>query len=223
MKRVIVIWLGLAGVLLAGGITFPETTKEVKAGLEDTSAKLDFPFTNKGDKPVVIKEAKGACSCVIVAIAREKTVYAPGESGVIHATFDFGDVTGAVEKDVLIYLEGDPEAAPSYHLTLKVNIPLVIAVEPKTVKWDTAEAAETKTIQITMMGKKPIHISSVSTGSKDFTYDLKTIEDGKSYALAIKPKATDGQHLAVFRLETDSESKLHRVQQAFALVKKAGH
>ncbi len=212
------VWLGLAGILSAGGLTFPETVKEMNPGLGETKVTAEFPFTNQTDKTVVVKETLGDCSCTSIQISGGKSAYAPGESGIIRLNFDMGTFWGKVEKGASIWLEGDPKDAPSQRLTLKVNIPILIEMEPKTVKWELGQTAEPKTIKFKMNGDKPVHIKSVTPSTENFNQELKTLEEGRSYELVITPKDVQKKALAVFRVETDCELPNHRVQQVFALV-----
>ena len=149
-----------------------------------------------------------------------KRVYAPGESGTIRANFDMGNFSGTVDKDVSVWLAGDPEASPSQHLTVRVHIPILIELEPKTVKWATNGELKPQTFQIKMNGEKPIHISNVGASGQDFTHELKTIEDGKRYELIVTPKSLQKPALGIFRIQTDCEIQKHSMQQAFAVVAK---
>lgn len=219
MKSAIGCWLGLAGFLSAGSLTFPEKMMELSPGLEQSTVSADFKFTNETDKPVTIAKYDGGCSCLSVQIAGGKRVYAPGESGVLRANFDMGTFAGTVDKNIAVWLDGDSANEPSEHLTVRVKIPVLIELEPKTVKWEIGESATPKSIQIKMNGDKPIHISSVSAStSQTFDHEVKTIEDGKHYELVVTPKSVSAKGLAIFRIQTDCEIQKHSLQQAFAVV-----
>ena len=218
MKRVIAVWLGVAGMAFAGKLTFPEPVKELKAGPDETKVKVDFPFTNSTDKTVVVKETVGDCSCTSIEISGGKTAYEPGESGVIRLNFDIGAAVGKVEKGASIWVDGDPKDAPSQRLTMKVDIPVLVEMEPKTLKWHVGQEMEAKTIKFQMHGDKPIHIKSVTPSTENFIQELKTIEDGRSYELVVTPKNLKSKALSIFRVETDCEVSKHRTQQVFAVV-----
>ncbi len=220
MKSAIGLWFGLAGFLSAGGFTFPEVLKEINPGLDATKVSADFKFKNESDKPLTITKYDGGCSCISVQVSDGKRIYAPGESGVIRANFDMGNFSGTVDKHISVWLEGDGPNEPSQQLTVRVNIPVLIELEPKTVKWTIGGEAESKKIQIKMNGEKPIHISSVSPSTETFTHELKTIEDGKRYELVITPKTVEASGLSIFRIQTDCEIQKHSMQQAFAVISK---
>ncbi len=220
MKRVIGLWLGFAGFLSAGTLTFQETEKVVNATPADSAISVDYAFTNNTGKPVTLDRATGNCSCTSVDISGGKTSYAPGESGVLRANFDIGNFQGGVDKIITVWLDGAPESKPSQQLKLRVNIPVLIEMEPKSVKWDIGESPEAKKVEIRINGEKPIHVLSVSASRPDFTHELKTIEDGKRYELIVKPVKTEAPGIAIFKVVTDSAIERQKTQQAFAVVKR---
>jgi hypothetical protein len=220
MKRTIGLWLAMAGLLSAGSLTFNETLQELRPDPDEAKVSADFKFTNKSDEPVVINRFDGGCSCVSVQISEGKRVYAPGESGVIRANFDMGTFSGTVDKVVSLWLEGDAEDAPSQKVTLRVHIPVIVEVEPKTVKWDIGQKPEAQTVKISMKGDTPTRILKVNTNSEVFSHQLKTIEEGRQYELILTPGSTEKAILGSFRLETDSAVKRQAIQQVFAMVKR---
>lgn len=54
--------------------------------VEDDRQLLRVPFTNVGDKPLVVLEVRTSCSCTTVEYARGKIL--PGERGVLNVTVD---------------------------------------------------------------------------------------------------------------------------------------
>lgn len=59
----------------------------------------EFTFTNKGELPLVISQAKGSCGCTGVEYPKEPIL--PGQSGLIKATFNAA-VVGAFNKSVTV-------------------------------------------------------------------------------------------------------------------------
>lgn len=208
----------MGGLLSAGSLTFQESLKELSPDPNETKVVVDFKFTNKTDKPVNITRFDGGCSCVSVQLSDGKRVYAPGESGVLRANFEVGTFSGTVDKVVALWLEGDPEDTPSERVTLRVHIPVVVEVEPKTLKWKIGEKLEPQTVKITMNGDKPTHILEVNGNSDAFSHQLKTIEDGRKYELVITPNSTEATKLGGFRIKTDSSVTRQAIQQVFAMV-----
>jgi len=221
MKFVIGIWLGIAALVQGAGLEFTELLKEVNAAADAATLTVDFNFTNKGDKPVTITKSDPGCSCLKLQISGGKLKYAPGESGVVRATFEMGNFSGTVDKVVALWIDNDPADHPSMKLTVRVHIPVLVALEPKTVKWDIGAKPAPQTIQIRMAEGKPIRVTGVKSSSDAFSCELKTLEEGKKYDLVVTPLAMDVPGMSVIRIETDSEVSKHKVQQAFAVVRKS--
>ncbi len=209
-----------AGFLQAEGLEFDEKIVSIKAPPDAKVVTAEFKFSNAGGAPVTIKKHDASCSCMTVEISGGKLTYQPGEGGIIRANFDMGNFSGSVDKTVLLWVNDDPQNQPSVQLTTRVEIPVLVALEPKTLHWDIASKPETKVIRLTMRHDKPVHVKSVSSASEAFGHELKTIKEGEEYELHITPKEIEVPGLAIFRIETDCEIARHRTQQAFAVVRR---
>jgi hypothetical protein len=216
----LVIWLSLFAVLHAGKLEFKETFKDVHAPADVNSVAAEFEFTNKTDKEVSISKYESTCSCMAVGVKGGKLRYAPGESGLIRAEFDMGNFSGEIDKIINLYLDDAPLDKPSVKLTVRVHIPVLINLEPKTLKWDLAGKGEPQTIKITMNHTKPVKVTKITCSSEAFKTELKTVSEGKVYDLVVTPVAVDKPSLAILRLETDCDIAKHRTQQGFAVVRK---
>ena len=214
------IWLSLCALGQAGTLEFKKTSQELHAPADAKVVSADFEFTNKTDKPVSVSRYESTCSCMAVKIKDGKLRYAPGESGLIRAEFDMGNFSGEVDKVVALWLDDAKTDKPTLSLTVRVHIPVLIALEPKTLKWDLGGKAEPQVIKITMNHSKPIKVTSVTSSSDAFKTQLKTVEEGKSYELSVTPDGTGTPGLAIFRVETDCDIAKHRLQQAFGVIRK---
>lgn len=219
MKTIFPFWLATV-LALSAALEFPEPLKEIHAPLDAAKVTAEFSFSNTGDKPVTIRKYDSGCSCMGLRVKDGKLRYAPGESGLLQADFELGNYIGTVDKAIAIWLDDDPTAQPSLKLTVRVHIPVLVALDPKTLHWDLGGDAAPKTIRVTMNGERPTHVTSVSSSSAAFKPELKTIEEGKVYEVTVTPAAIDTPGLAILRIETDSESPKLRLQQAFAVVRK---
>lgn len=218
MKFAISLWLAIAAVTHAAGLDFKSPIQDVKAPADALTVTADFEFTNTGDKPVSIAKTDSGCSCLSVQVSGGKLKYAPGESGIVRATFEMGNFSGTVDKVIALWLDSDPPDKPSQTLTVRVHIPVLVALEPKTVKWEINGKPEPKTIQIRMAEGEEIRVLSVKSSSSGFSFDLKTLEEGRKYDLVVTPLAIDAPTLAVVRIETDCKVARHKTHQAFAVV-----
>lgn len=219
MKTVCGIWLILTAFLQAG-LDFPATLKEVHAPADAQTVTADFEFTNNSDQNVTVAKVDPTCSCISVKIKDSKLSYAPGESGLIRAEFEMGNFSGTVDKVVAVWLGNDPADKPSVALTVRVHIPVLVSLEPKTLKFDLGGKGEPQSIRIQMNHSTPIHVTSVNSSSEAFKQEFKTIEDGKSYELIVTPVDTKSPGLAIMRVTTDCDIAKHQIQQAFAVIRK---
>lgn len=202
----------------ASNLKFEEPVHEAHIGLEATEIVHEFKFTNSGSKSLKIRDADAGCSCLAVEFLNSKSTYAPGEPGVLRATFQVGSFQGTVEKVIQIWLDGDPDEKPSSQVTLRLHIPTAISLEPKTLKWTVNDPPETQTMRVVMNHEKPIHITSVTTSNLDFTTEIVPVKKGESYDIRVTPSSTASAGLAVIRIETDLDIEKHRVQQGFAAI-----
>jgi hypothetical protein len=221
MKFACGIWFALISLIHGVGLDFPTTLKEIHAPADSKTVTADFTFTNNSDKAVVVAKYDSTCSCMAVTIKNGKLRYASGESGVVRTEFSMGNFSGTVDKVVALWLDQDSADKPSLVLTVRVHIPVLVALEPKTLKWDLNGKAEPKTIQITMHHEKPIRVIAVNASTEAFKHEIKTIDAGKSYALIVTPTATQVPSLCIFRIETDCNLEKHRIQQVFATVRRS--
>lgn len=97
--------LTLLGIVVAAMAITPPTISWDKKVLEVGEVKkgesidLVFTFTNDGESPVQILEAKGSCGCTKISYTDE--AIEPGKSTKIMATFSSGKL-GAFSKSVTV-------------------------------------------------------------------------------------------------------------------------
>lgn len=218
MRTAAVFFLVLTVFAQASALEFKATLKEQHASADAKSVTADFEFTNKTAKTVTVSKCESACTCVAVKIRGGKLLYAPGESGVIRTEFELGNFSGVVDKMVALWLDNDPEESPSVRLTVRTHIPVLVSLEPKSVKWDLNGKAGPKSVKITMSDDKPVQVISISCTSKAFKHELKTIESGKIYELVITPQDLKTPEFGRFAIETDCGIPKYRSQQVFASV-----
>lgn len=221
MKFAISLFLAIPALVQAASLEFKELVKEVNVPMDATTVTTEYNFTNTSDKPVSITKSDPNCSCLKVEISGGKLKYAPGESGVIRTTFDVGNATGTVEKAVALWLDNDPPDKPSLHLQVNIHIPVLVAIEPKTLSWEMGGKSEPKTVHITMAEGNAIQVISSKSSNPAFNCELKTVEKGSKYELVVTPTSMDSPGIGVIRIETDSKIEKQKTQQAFAVVRKA--
>jgi Protein of unknown function (DUF1573) len=80
-------------------MTFDQTTIDYGTIEKGAEPIRKFKFTNTGNEPLIIKEAKGSCGCTVPTYAKEPIM--PGESSVIEVRYDTQRV-GAFQKQVTL-------------------------------------------------------------------------------------------------------------------------
>lgn len=221
MKFLIQFFLVLQCLPLAASLSFEEELIEVHADPNTQTVSKDFKFSNGGPETVTISEADAGCSCVSVKVSGGKLTYAPGEAGVLRATFELGSFQGAVDKPINVWLKGDPDDKPSSTVVLRVHIPQMITIEPKTLKWEAGKDVEPLIMDVKMDYEKPIHVTSIASSNTSFAVKLIVLKEGEHYQVEVTPTGSEPSGLSVIRIETDLEVEKQRIQQGFAVMKPA--
>lgn len=221
MKLLLLSLFGLT-LSLRAELVFDALKKDIHADPGALRISCDFMFENKGAKTVRVERYESTCSCMSVEINQGgKVEYAPGEKGILRANFNMENFVGDVDKNVLIWMEGDEEAKPSIVLVVQVHIPVLVDIQPRTLEWEGSAPWEAKTMKITMKHTEPIRILETRMGNPSYHTELKTIEEGKSYELLVqpldKPDAPPG--MAVVHFETDCKIDKQKKQMAFFVVR----
>ncbi len=222
--RTLLIILGLLSQLTWAKLEFDAELVEVEAAADAKDAQIDFKFTNKGDKPVFISHIDPDCDCLEIMAKGGTTLpdkrirFRPGEEGVIRSQFKIGNKKGQIDQKVMIWLTGDPKHKPSIQLTARINVPQIINMAPRTIKWVTGEEAKPKAIEVVMNHPQPIHITETKSSSTNFTIELVTVEKGKRYTLNVTPKDTSSPGIGVIQVMTDSPVEIQSREQVFAMV-----
>ena len=73
---------------------------------EGENLEVSFRFKNVGDKPLVISNVSASCGCTVPETPKKP--YAPGETGVIKASFNSTGKVGAQSKQVNVFANLDP-------------------------------------------------------------------------------------------------------------------
>jgi Protein of unknown function (DUF1573) len=97
-------------------MTFDVTTVDYGTIDKGSEPLRKFKFTNTGNEPLIIKNAKGSCGCTVPKYPQEPIM--PGESNFIEVRYDTQRV-GAFNKTVTITTN---EAADTKTLTIKGEV-----------------------------------------------------------------------------------------------------
>lgn len=82
--------------------------------------EVAFHFKNTGNKPLVISDVTAPCGCTIPDKTKNQKPYAPGEEGVIQATFNSKGYSGVATKSINVIANTKP--ASQHDLTFSVQV-----------------------------------------------------------------------------------------------------
>ena len=87
-------------------LTLAETEFDFGTINDGDKVSHTFEFTNTGDNPLIISNAKGSCGCTVPTWPKEPI--APGETSSIEVEFDSKNKPGAQNKTVTITANTEP-------------------------------------------------------------------------------------------------------------------
>ncbi len=154
-----------------------------------------FAFANRGTKPVTIVNLETNCDCLDASA--DQKVYAPGAAGVIKAQFTVGDRYGLYER--IITVSTDDGAAP-VRLLVKIEVPEIVTLTPRSIAWKLNGPAEEKSIDLQPVPGLEIVFSEARPTNNAFTARLETVEAGRHYRLHLLPRGTAQPVSAAIRI-----------------------
>lgn len=102
-------------------ITFESTEVDYGTIEQNSDPHRAFTFTNTGDAPLIITNAKGSCGCTVPSYPKEPIM--PGESNEIKVRYDTKRIgsfsksitltTNATTESVVLRIKGKVNAAPT--------------------------------------------------------------------------------------------------------------
>lgn len=140
MKKIVLLSFALLGMVFTGVSQTATKEAEAQAVSKEDGAKIEFEnetidygtiennadgnrefkFTNTGNAPLVITNAKGSCGCTVPTWPHE--AIAPGESSVIKVHYATNR-TGAFSKSVTLISNAVNEPTKVLHIKGTVNPP----------------------------------------------------------------------------------------------------
>lgn len=87
-------------------VQFAEMAHDFGSISQDTENEKIFTFTNTGDNPLIIENARGSCGCTVPEWPREPIP--PGETGEIRVVYKPGKQQGKQAKTVTITANTEP-------------------------------------------------------------------------------------------------------------------
>jgi Protein of unknown function (DUF1573) len=190
----------------------PRQKLSVKPGEKAVTAK--YRFTNNSGSPVTIVDVRPSCGCTIATLT--KKTYVPGESGEIDAKLNFAGHTGHQEK--WIYVTTNAAGTEPTLLTLAVDIPPDITIEPQFVMWRIGDPLTPKTIRVVVPAGFPTKILAAQTDNPAIRVQLQEVMTGKQWEVKVTPAETKDLVKAIVSIRTDYPAEKPATYSVYARV-----
>lgn len=221
--KILMLAVGLSGLgvlPVSAQLIFEKSEVDVKLGPEEDEVRVEFPFV-VGKKAVEIADYDAPCSCLEARISDNgRLKWEPGEKGTVQGIFKSGNFRGKLEKMIVMRMKGEQE--PSVRLTVRMELPTLVVIEPKTLFWSQNEKPQAKSFKLTVNHDEPIHIVDASGTNEQFPFEVKTIKEGKEYEIVVTPKSLEERGFGLLRIKTDSKFAKHKSYQAFMAIRRGG-
>jgi hypothetical protein len=182
---------------LQAGLEWEATKLEYHPALGAAKLDAEFKFRNRGTEPATIEYVEPTCDCVTAEA--DKKVYAPGESGKVHAVIAFDGVTGHIEKIIMVRVAGEPKEVM---LTLAAEVPELLRVTPKALAWKIGEAAAAKCAELTVAAGRKLRLDGVTSNSAHISAKLEPVREGEAYTLSVTPDGTNTARFAILTIQS---------------------
>ena len=172
-----------------------------------------FEFKNTRSKPVAVLDVQTNCDCL--AADADRLVYAPGATGTIKARFTVGDRAGRYERIISLVTDESPTPV---RLMVRIDVPEIATVTPRSVVWLTNETAGDKTVELTAAAGLEITFTEALPTNAAFTARVETVEAGRHYRLHLRPRDTAQPASAAIRVSGREKSGHAVIVSAYASV-----
>lgn len=214
-----IISLLVAGIAVsAPGLVFEKERMTVKAAPDQDEVTAEFKFTNTGKGEARVLSVLSGCQC-LEAIAPPGGI-AAGSKDSIRGIFKVGAFQGVVEKQMVAKVRDDG-GERDVVLSVAVEVPEVIKIEPNTLTWNVGQDAVEQSFTLRVMWPEAIHLRTVECSREEFTLNIQTVEEGKVYKVTAKPKDTKNPLLGLVQFRTDCRFLKFRDPMAFVNIKSA--
>jgi len=191
-------------------LTFKKFSHDMGQITDESEILIEFPFTNTGSETLEIYDIKSSCGCTAGDLV--KKTYAPGESGVITATYNPSGKKGVQNRTLRINSNalGNREVV----LTVKGYVTPLVMVEPNILTLPATDKDEPVTSTITVTGRTSDFEVTRATAENFDLFSIEVIgtqqvvQDGETLrqstlAVTLDPKNTVGRHVAELTIRTN--------------------
>lgn len=180
----ILTFAALAAPALFGQLTWERTAVELSAAVGEEYVVVEFPFANRSGAPVEVLALHAECGCTVPELDRK--IYAPGESGVLKATFAIESRQGRQEKSVQVQTD-----AGATELKFVVHVPVRLEISPRLLAFAGAKTEE-KRVHLKFSADTPVQEIALASVTGPFAVELVTVDAGRNYELRVRPNGPEG-------------------------------
>lgn len=175
--------IGAAANSLNARLEFAETRLHVEAdaGTEE-AIRLAFRFVNTGANTVRVVDVKPSCGCTTTAL--EKTLYAPGEAGLIPVKFEVEALVGRAVRTIAVTTDESEENG--YTLSLDVTVTEWFSLSPRLLFWRPNEEPAPKEF-IVRLANDQVRLTGVEVSAESFRAAVKETDDPRRVAITVTP------------------------------------
>ena len=202
---------------LHAGVEFKTARVLLQPRPDQQEVEALFSFTNDSDSPARVLAAISGCTCLKTDFTRGEIP--AGGKGRVSGIFKTTNQPGVVDKMIQVRVEenGKQRVIP---LTVAVEVPQLVRVEPRTLAWTAGGEAKEQTFVVTMNWEKPIRVMEVTSSQPGFEIRVETVIEGAEYRVYVKPVDVAVPMLGIFHFRTDCEFEKFARPIAFGHVRK---
>ena len=182
--------------------------------LGEKVATAKYRFTNIGTSTVTITDVTTSCGCTTATLTKKE--YASGESGEIEATFNFAGHVGHQGKWIFVTTSFAPKEPVL--LSLAVDVPADVMIQPDFVMWGIGDKLETKTMRVLIPDGISAKVVSVKSDNSAVKIDLREVRPGKEFEIAVTPTNTNQPLKSTLSVRTDYPPENPATFSAYARV-----
>ena len=187
---------------------------ELKPSPLDSQTVAHFKFKNMGTTGISLNSVTTSCDCTTIQWPKIKI--APGDSGDIVATFSIGERVGLQEKSIVV--KSTDAETPQTTLTFKVQIPEVMRLEPKFLKWERGDLRSAKIIHIKILNDYPVKALSALCANTNISTKVEQSKDGDGFDIVVTPGNFSKPIATVIKIVTDYPPEKPKVFLAYVRV-----
>jgi len=154
---------------------FKETTVSTGTILDTEPVPVEFEFKNTGGEALEIQLVKPSCGCTVPEM--DKKTFEPGETGILHVTFDPSGKKGPISRNITIYTNS--LSKPVHTIFLHSYVKPVVLTEPRILSFEMTQKGQSATKEFKIYGRfDGFKVTRATTQDSD-TFGIEIVDGGK--------------------------------------------